>query len=213
MCGLKIFLAFAVLAFCATAALAVQESKGVIAGRVVNDRGKGIAGAKVMAEGDADSVSEATTNEKGEFRLELATGEYRLSFEAEGYANTSLRDRVTVEPNKQTKLKEKIQMPAARQGSVIRGSVFAGDGRSIAGVRVFLERVAGEDGKPVPSFKMDGRSDTTGLFAFRVPKGEARYRLTAVLDGYEPASVTVDVFGGEILNAPPLKMLRKGTGT
>ena len=43
------------------------------------------------------------------------------------------------------------------------------------------------------SAKQDAASDSMGLFAFRVPAGGGRYRLTATHPKYASATVTVDV--------------------
>ena len=186
------------------ASIASAETKGSLVGRIVDERGKGIAGARVVANGVEDA--EAATNEKGEFRLALAAGEYRLRFEADGYASSALTERVKIVSGKETKLSRKIELPESDQQSVIRGSVFDDIGRSVPGAKVVLERISGDDGAPVTSMKRETRSDSTGMFAFRVPEGEARYRLTATADKRAPATATVDVFGGEIVNAPPLKL-------
>jgi hypothetical protein len=188
----------------AVASVASADTKGSLVGRIVDERGKGIAGARVVANGAEDA--EATTDEKGEFRLELAAGEYRLRFEADGYASSAFVDRVKIVSGKETKLPRKVELPESDQQSVIRGSVFDEVGRSVAGAKVVLERVPGDDGAPVRSMKRETRADSTGMFAFRVPEGEARYRLTATADKRAPATATVDVFGGEIVNAPPLKL-------
>jgi hypothetical protein len=186
------------------AAAAAEGQKGTLTGRVVDARGKGIAGAHVAASGAAEA--EATTDEKGEFRLELEPGEYRLQFDAEGHATAAMREPVTVQAGKETKLRHRVELPDADEGSVVRGSVFDGYGRSIPGARVTIERVPGADGKPVPELRREATSDSMGLFAFRLPKGGGRYRLTATHEKYPSASVMVDVTGGEILNAPPLTM-------
>lgn len=197
-----LFCAVAVAAGLALSAAA--DTKGTLAGRVVDARGKGIAGARVVASGDAEV--EGTTDEKGDFRLELEPGEYRLRFEADGYASSSLRGAVTIRPGRQTKLDDRVELPESDEGSVVRGSVFDVAGRSVSGAKVVLERVAGEGGEAPPPLRMEARSDSIGMFAFRVPKGEARYRLTATRDKLPPATVTVDVYGGEIVNAPPLTL-------
>ena len=181
-----------------------QGQKGTVTGRVVDARGKAIAGARVSASGAADA--EATTDGKGEFRLELDPGDYRFQFEAEGNATAALREPVTVEAGKQTKLRRRVELTEADQGSVVRGSVFDPAAQSVEGARVRIERIPGADGQPVAPMKMEARSDSMGLFTFRLPKGGGRYRLTATHEKYPSASVTVDVAGGEIVNAPPLTL-------
>ena len=185
---------------CAASVWAQAGAKGTVSGRVVDERGKSIAGAHVRAIAGSGDAVDATTDAKGAFQLELDPGEYRLEFEADGYASTSLREPVRVESGRQTKVRRKIELPAAEQGSVIRGSVFSEDGRSLPGAKVVIERVPGEGGEPVAAFKRESRSDRMGVFSFRVPKGESRYRITASREGFDARSLTVDASGGEILN-------------
>lgn len=196
------FFAAAVL-FGTTAALA-EGSKGTVTGRVVDVRGKPIAGARVSATGETDA--EATTDDEGQFRLALDPGEYRLQFEAEGHASATIRQLVKVQAGKETKLGRRVTLPGASPGSVVRGSVFDKAGRTITGAKVHLERIPEEEGQPVSSVKMDSTSDSMGLFTFRLPKGDGRYKLTASHEKFATTSVTVDVTDGAIVNAPPLTM-------
>jgi hypothetical protein len=181
-----------------------EAEKGSVTGRVVDKRGKAIAGARVSATGDEGTG--ATTDKDGEFRLELEPGAYRLQFEADGYSSATLRDTVTIEAGRTTKLKRRVELPESDTSTVVRGSVFDELGRSIAGAKVVLERIPGADGQAVAPTKMGAASDSMGLFAFRLPAGSARYRLTATHPKFKAATITVDVAGGEILNAPPLKL-------
>src|SRR5688572_3228284 len=185
-------------------AVFAEAEKGFVTGRVVDKRGKAIAGARVSV--SSDEGAGATTDADGEFRLELEPGQYRLQFEADGYASATIREPVTVEAGRQTKLKRRVELPESDTDTVVRGSVFDEMGRSIAGAKVVLERIPGADGQAVTAMKRDSASDSMGLFAFRLPAGSGRYRLTATHPKFKSATVTVDVAGGEILNAPPLKL-------
>src|SRR4051812_30555875 len=82
-------------------AASAQGQKGAVTGRVGDAHGKGVAGARVSVVGETDA--EATTDEKGDFRLELEPGEYRLQFEADGHATAAMREPVAVAAGKQTK--------------------------------------------------------------------------------------------------------------
>lgn len=198
---MKRVLSLLVFAVALALTAAAQESgKGSVTGRVVDDSGDGIEGARVQATAPTGRTGEAKTDAKGEFRLELDPGEYRLEFEAEGYANTSLRQNVPVTAGRRTKVKHRVEMPAADQGTVVRGSVFTEEGRSLQGAKVVIERVRPDGGAPFERLKLESRSDRMGVFAFRLPKGEARYRITATHDGFDPRSLDVDASGGEILN-------------
>ena len=177
---------------------------GVLTGKVVDERGKAIAGAHVVASGAADA--ETTTNAKGEFRFELEPGSYRLQFDADMHASAALREPVDVVAGKETKLKRRVELPAADETSVVRGSVFTREGLSIADARIVIERVPGPDGKPVAPFTRRAESDSMGVYAFHVPKGGGRYTLTASHERFGSASISVELSGGEILNAPPLTL-------
>ncbi|PYS41894.1 MAG: hypothetical protein DMF71_10375, partial [Acidobacteria bacterium] len=81
---------------------------------------------------------------------------------------------------------------AIDEGSIafIRGSVFTDAGRSVAGVKVELARIVGENSTQ----KLDSRiTGETGEFVFRVPPDVARYRLTLKGDGGQPISRDVEV--------------------
>jgi hypothetical protein len=180
---------------------AFAQDRGAITGRVVDERGKGISGATVRAmTGGGAEAATATTGAKGEFRVEVAPGEYRLEFEAAGRASASLRDFVRAEPGRATKVRQKVELPVLETGSLIRGSVFGEDGRSLPGARVHIERIPLEQGSTIPEFSSRSMSDRMGLFAFKVPEGEFRYRITASRSGFANASTTVDVSGGETVN-------------
>jgi hypothetical protein len=185
----------------ALALTAHAQDKGTITGRVVDPRGKGVVGAVVRAVGasGADAAT-ATSDAKGAFRLEVLPGEYRLEFEADGRASASLREAVRAEAGRVTKLRRKVELPELDGGSLIRGSVFTEEGRSIPGATVLIERVALQAGAGIPAFSSEGASDRMGLFAFRVPEGEYRYRITASRPGFATQSTTVDVAGGETVN-------------
>src|SRR5689334_16272545 len=126
--------ALAAIVLLVQVAAAAEGEKGTLTGRVVDAHGKGIGGAHVTASGAGDA--DATTDGNGEFRLELDPGTYSLQFEAEGHASAAMRERVTVEAGKQTKLRRRVELPDADEGSVVRGSVFTVDGLSIAGARI-----------------------------------------------------------------------------
>lgn len=181
-----------------------EDGKGTVTGRVVNTHGKAIADARVIATSDNDV--ETKTNLKGEFAIDLPPGSYRLRFEADGYASTTLRLPIAVEPGKTTKLNSRVELPDVDDDSVVRGTVFDTVGRTLSGIHVDLERVPGDDGEPVKQLKRQATTDQNGFFVFHLPGGEGRYKLTATSPKHETVSVVVNVAGGEILNAPPLTL-------
>ncbi len=72
---------------------------------------------------------------------------------------------------------------------IIKGSVFAADGRSIGGAEIKIERIS-SDG----SIKKLGStlSSYSGEFTFRFSEGAAKYRVTASAKG-ESASKEIEV--------------------
>jgi|GEM_PF-4914377 len=75
--------------------------------------------------------------------------------------------------------------------ALIKGSVFREDGFSIQGAHVSCRRVS--DSKP----KWKTSSGEGGEFAFRLPVGKMQYMVTAELEGFEPASKTVEIANDE----------------
>ena len=179
----------------------MAQDKGSITGRIVDEKGKGIEGAMARAINAAgDEAASIAAGPRGEFKLEVAPGAYVLEFEAAGHSSATLRDKLTVVAGKETRVKRKVELPHLDKGSVVRGSVFTSDGRSLPRAKVRLERVPLQAGGSVPAFVLEAVSDRIGMFSFSVPEGEYRYRLTATKDGYTAQSTTVDVAGGETLN-------------
>src|SRR5262245_16234340 len=72
----------------AAAAGAQDTATGIVAGRITDASGKALAGARVAATRVATGTArEATTDSNGAFVLtNLAPGEYRVAFEAEGFS-------------------------------------------------------------------------------------------------------------------------------
>lgn len=185
----------------ALAITAAAQAKGTITGRVVTGRGKSLAGASVRAVTLAgDEAAVVTTDWKGVFRLEVMPGDYRLEFEAVGHTRATLRDVVRAEAGRETKVKRKVALPDKDDGSLIRGSVFREDGRSLPGARVVIERVVSQASPNATAFVLQAVSDRMGLFAFKVPAGEHRYVITASRPGFRAQTTTVDVSGGETVN-------------
>ncbi len=180
---------------------------GWVVGRVVSTKGKAIAAATVRATPAGEgAVVEASTSAKGTFRIELAPGEYRLEFEATGFASSALRERVTVASGKTTKVKYRVELPAASVGSTIRGSVFTADGRSVPGIKVVLERLAADGRSVIADETRSTRTDAMGIYAFHVADGEANYRVSTNSDDYQDSTTTVAAGGGVLVNVPALKI-------
>ena len=173
-----------------------EPTTGGISGRVRVEPGMSAAGVGVSVRRGAEEVAETSTGPKGEFEFRgLAPGSYGLTLRKPGLQVGKIED-VEVRAGKTVSLKEGLYLPVD-EGSIafIRGSVFHASGLSLLGARVELARVEGDGSLK----KLDSRvSNATGSFAFRLPPGRARYRLTAKADGMETASEEVNVEGAAI---------------
>jgi hypothetical protein len=130
------------------------------------------------------------TDKKGDFLLSrVPPGTYSVKFRKAGLSVGTIDD-VSVKAGQTRPLGDRLYL-TIDEGSLafISGSVFSEDGRSVPGVRVDLERVAGENVRKVDS-RVTGE---TGEFVFRLPPDAARYRVILKADGSEPASKDVDV--------------------
>ncbi|HKF54936.1 MAG TPA: carboxypeptidase-like regulatory domain-containing protein, partial [Blastocatellia bacterium] len=141
----KLIVIFVVVAFCAIAAVGVQQKTGTLKGKIEDEKGKPIAGATVRIMSSRDrSVSETKTDAGGAYSFEVKADEYTVSFEAQGYQEGSLQDMQQVEESKETRVKT-IRLPKATHTSLIRGTVFDFQGRSISGARIKLVRIPTEE--------------------------------------------------------------------
>jgi uncharacterized membrane protein len=85
----------AALIFSAQEALAQQSRQTRVLGRVLDPNHAAIAGATIKAEASGRAAhSSAITNQKGEFSLSLAPGEYALQVVAAGFAKASQTVRI-----------------------------------------------------------------------------------------------------------------------
>jgi protocatechuate 3,4-dioxygenase beta subunit len=181
----------------AMAAAGSQQKTGTLKGKIEDEKGKPIAGAEVRIMSSRDrSVSETKTDASGTYSFEVAADEYTISFQAEGYQEGSLQEMQQVEEGKETRVKT-IRLPKATHTSLIRGSVFDSEGRSISGARIKLVRIPTDaeqkEGKHFKGLSRDYISNNHGEFAFRLPSARARYRITAAAPGYRPDTKEVDV--------------------
>jgi hypothetical protein len=193
----KLICIFILLASFAVAATGSQQKAGTLKGKIEDEKGRPIAGATVRIMSSRDrSVSETKTDASGAYSFEVLADEYTISFQAEGYQEGSLQDMQQVEEGKETRVKT-IRLPKATRTSLIRGTVFDFDGRSISGARIKLIRIPTEEeqkeGKHVKGLSRDYISNIRGEFAFRLPPVRARYRITAAAPGFRPDTKEVDV--------------------
>lgn len=177
------------LALLSIPCLAQDKTTGAIKGRIRVERGSPSGVAVILLLGDHE-VSRTTTDKKGDFLLSrIAPGAYSVKFRKAGLSVGTI-DNVSVQPGQTRPLGDRLYL-TIDEGSLafIRGSVFSEDGHSVPGVRVDLERVAGENVR-----KLDSRvTGETGEFVFRLPPDAAKYRVILKADGTEPVSKDVDV--------------------
>jgi len=152
------------------------QETGSLKGKVRTAKGEGIAAATVIARQNGENIKSATADAKGNFALEnLKAGEYNLVFSKSGYSSGVLT--VEVQKNKTRDLGGRIVL-SVDQGTqvIIKGSVFAADGRSAGGAKVEIERIS-SDG----STKKIGSAvaNYSGEFTFKFSEGETKYRVTA----------------------------------
>lgn len=162
---------------------------GGVKGRVKVGQGSA-AGVGVTVSRGEQEVASATTDGKGSFEVRgLAPGTYSLSLRKPGL-QVGRMSEVEVRAGRVTSLKD-LYLPID-EGSIafLRGSVFDPDGRSVAGARVEVARIA-EDGTLK---RLDSRVTTEyGAFTFRLPPEAARYRVTVKADRMETATSDVEI--------------------
>lgn len=164
-----------VLAFLSLSGFA--QKSGGFKGKVRTTKGEGIASAIITARQESADIKSATSDAKGNFVLEgLKAGKYNLVFSKDGFSSGILYN-VEVKNKKLGDLGERLVL-TVDQGTqiIIKGSVFAPDGRSLGGADIKIERIS-SDG----SVKKVGSSvaSYSGEFTFRFSEGAAKYRITA----------------------------------
>ena len=189
------FLVFAFLILTVSAVLTSAQENGGLKGKVRSTKGDGIASATVTARQNGADIKSATADASGNFVLDdLKSGVYNLVFSKSGYSSGVMYN-VEVKKKKVNDLGDRLILNVD-QGTlvIIRGSVFAADGRSVGGAEIKIEKVL-SDG----SMKKVGSSVSSysGEFTFRFEESAAKYRITASSKGVS-ASKEVEVDGAAI---------------
>ncbi|MBL8187662.1 MAG: carboxypeptidase regulatory-like domain-containing protein [Acidobacteria bacterium] len=170
---------------------------GIVKGKVKEMDGKSLEGVLITATNAKNKTEkhETTSDAKGDFEFtRLPAGDYSFSFEKKGY-KTFLSRNLTVLGGETLKLKSVIELKRDEAPySVIRGAVFYGQGFSLPNASVKIERI---DGKKFKEEKLSGEG---GQFAFRLKAEKAKYRVTAVANGFQPATTEIEIEGDEIRN-------------
>jgi hypothetical protein len=171
---------------------------GSIKGKVKEARGKSLEGVTVrcMHAARKELNKEVKTDGKGDFELSgLEPGQYSLSFEKQGYKTFTTR-KLEVVSGETVRLRQAVELPTEGEPySVIRGAVLYGVGYSLPNASVSIERIDG-----VKKFKQETISREAGEFAFRLKADKAKYRVTAVAKGFEPATTEIEIVSDEVRN-------------
>ena len=183
----------ALLAF--GAAAQKNKTTGSIKGKVKTESGS-VEGVRVTARQGEREVANTATDRKGNFEFAgLAPGRYSITFRKQGLSVAEIKDFEVV-AGKARSLGGDLVLPVDEGSLVfIKGSVFNEEGFSLRGAQIDLARVEADGAAK----KIDGRITTrSGDFAFRLPPGTARYRVTAKMDGMTAASKDVEVDGAAV---------------
>jgi hypothetical protein len=173
-----------------------EPTTGGITGRVRVDSGASPSDISVKVMRGDEEVAQTTTNARGDFEVQgLKPGAYGLTLRKAGL-QIGRMESVEVRAGKTVSLKNHLFLPVD-EGSIahLRGSVFTAEGRGLGGARIELARIE-EDGS---LRKIDDRvANGYGMFAFRLPPGRARYRVTAKADGMQAGTQDVEIDGAAI---------------
>ncbi|RYE82937.1 MAG: carboxypeptidase regulatory-like domain-containing protein, partial [Myxococcales bacterium] len=153
---------------------AVPEGKALVAGRVVDDEGEPVEGARVAAVVRGARLAEQTTGRGGLYALVLDPGTLTLVAEHDERMVASAEL-----PLRAGEARRDLVLPLALTRTV-RGRVTGADGAAVAGAQVRVEGL--------PWLQRSGTSEPDGVYRLtRVPAAEATLRVTA--PGYAVASV------------------------
>ncbi|MEP6925951.1 MAG: carboxypeptidase-like regulatory domain-containing protein [Pyrinomonadaceae bacterium] len=173
--------------------LAQDKTTGGVKGAVKNTSGNKIAGVTVEARQNGMTVATAQTNGQGDFTIaNLKPGVYRFIFNKTGLSEGVSGD-VEVKAGTILKLSRLILGIDKGTLALVRGSVFDTNGRIVRGAKIEISRITGDSLK-----KMGEKyTDDNGEFAIRLPSETARYRISANINGMEPATKDFEFSGGE----------------
>jgi hypothetical protein len=203
----KISIFFILIAAFSSVAAFAQDTGG-IKGKVRTTRGDGISGVTITARQNGEDVKSVTSDSGGKFLLNnLKIGIYNIVFTKNGYSS-GLKYDVEVRKGKVGDLGDRLIL-TVDQGTqvIIKGTVFDENGRSVAGVKVEIEKIL-SDGS-VKKFGLvytssgndvgirGGDGNSRGDFTFRFNEGATKFRVTASAKGTS-ASKEVEVSSAAI---------------
>jgi len=170
-----------------------QETGGV-KGKVFNERKRGIPQVVVEAHQDGKNIKTISTDKNGKFVLDgLKTGRYNFVFSKSGF-NSGTLNNVEINGKEIRDLGNRLLEIDEGTLTLIKGSVFNQNGRSLYGAKVQIERISGDGA--AKKLNTDYTSES-GEFTFRFPQGTAKYRVTVFAKG-KSASKEVAVDGAAI---------------
>lgn len=184
---------------------AYAQEKSGLKGKVRTVKGEGIASASITLRQNGEDIRTTTADGGGNFVLEnVKPGNYSLVFSKSGYSSGVLYN-VEVKKKGIRNLGDRLILNVD-QGTlvIIRGSVFASDGRSIGGAEVVVEKVLSDGSTKkikatYSSLGSDpgisgGENPARGDFVFRLPEGAAKYRVTATIKDFSASKeIEVDI--------------------
>jgi hypothetical protein len=190
------FTLIAVSMFFALCVVPSAFAQGGIKGKLKNNKGAGISGAKITARVNGKDIKAVTTDSKGNFMMQgLDPGTYNIAFDADGYS-TGVRFNVEIKNGSMRDLGDRLIL-SVDQGTqiLVKGSVFFKEGTSVTAAKVEIERV-NDDG----STKTLGTTYTSmsGEFTFRMPLGASKLRVTAKYKGVSGSKEIEDVVNAGI---------------
>ncbi len=80
--------------------------------------------------------------------------------------------------------------------ALVKGTVFTFVGRSFPGVEIEIERVDVEE-KDRKKTRREARSDSIGEFAFRLPPGPAKWKITFRAENFAEDKREIEIFADE----------------
>ena len=187
------FLIFLFIFLLSLTILAQDKTTGGVKGTVKNTSGDKVSGVTVEARQEGKTVATVQTDGKGDFILaNLKPGVYRFIFNKSGLSE-GVSGEIAVKAGTFLKLSRLILGIDKGTLALVRGSVFDEGGHIVRGAKVVISRITGDSLK-----KMGEKySDDNGEFAIRLPAETAKYRISANLNGAEPAVKDFEFSGGE----------------
>lgn len=189
----------------------VEEGSYTVFGQAVDDRGMGVDGVNIrlagVTMGGLEGADRSTTTaNNGQFRFDgVATGQYSIVAEKDGYSPTTVR---RVRLNEETKV-------LMRQTALVRGRVIAKSAEAPLELYEVSAYPLSESTGSVNVMGMMGDNRRSETFyaadgSYELSLNAGAYRLEGSATGYTPARVEIKIEAGEILEGIDLVLDEKG---